>query len=103
MFLQKNLLEKICKHPNKYQNEIISKLKQIQKFIWKNLSQIHLTVCGNVELVKVNRQIIEQFINECHAKSQIDIESSVNKDMKGNHMQTVSPAAIIGSPHEESG
>ncbi|CAF0735773.1 unnamed protein product [Adineta ricciae] len=103
MFLQKNLLEKICKHPNKYQNEIISKLKQIQKFIWKNLSQIHLTVCGNVELIKDNRQIIEQFIKECHAKSQVDIESSANKDTKGKHIQTVSPAAIIGSPHEESG
>ncbi|UJR26968.1 hypothetical protein I4U23_008275 [Adineta vaga] len=103
IFLQKNLLEKICKHPDKYQHEIISKLKRIQMFIWKNLSDIHLTICGNVDLIKDNRQIIEQFMKESKAKSNITIEDSITKDIKGKHIPTVSSAAVIGSPHEESG
>ena len=65
---------------------------------------MHLTVCGNIELIKDNWQIIQQFINESHIKSQIQIENNQIKDIKEkNHIPIYSPATIIGSQHVESG
>jgi Zn-dependent M16 (insulinase) family peptidase len=103
IFVQKKFFEKICKQPEKYQKEIISKLQAIKFFILKNLSQMHLTICGNVELIKENWQIIEQFIQESHSKSQIEIENYPIKEMKDKHIPILSPGTIIGSQHEESG
>jgi Zn-dependent M16 (insulinase) family peptidase len=100
IFLQKNLFEKICKQPKKYEKEIISKLERIKLFILKNLSQMHLTICGSLEIIKENWQIIEQFMNESKIKSQVEIE---NIQAKEKHIPVLSPATIIGSPQEESG
>ncbi|CAF3431779.1 unnamed protein product [Rotaria sp. Silwood1] len=100
IFLQKNLFEKICKQPDKYKNEIISKLERIRLFLLKNLSQMHFSICGNMELIEGNWHIIEQFMNESKLKSQIEIE---NNQIKGKNVSTESPATIIGTPHEESG
>ncbi|CAF1106502.1 unnamed protein product [Adineta steineri] len=103
IFLQKNLFEKICKQPEKYKKEILSKLEKIKSFILKNLSHMHWSICGNMELIKGNWQIMEQFINESKIKSQIDIENHEIKEVKGKHIPVLSPATIMGSPHEESG
>lgn len=103
LFVQKNLLEKICKHPEKYQKEIISKLDRIKCFLWKNLSQTHLTICGNMEMIKPNWNIIERFQQECRQTSEQQFEQVDGKDLKDKHVPTFSPATIIGSPHEESG
>jgi len=101
IFLQKKLLQNICKQPEKYQNEILTKLEKIKIFILKNLSQMHLSICGNMELIKGNWQIIEEFINESKLKSQIDME---NNEIKEKQIPILSsPATIIGSQHEESG
>jgi hypothetical protein len=64
---------------------------------------MHLTICGNIELIKENWQIIEQFINESQRKSQIEIENNQIKDIKEKYIPLSSPATIIGSQHEESG
>ena len=103
LFVQKNLLEKICKHPGKYQKEIISKLDRIKCFLWKNLSQMHLTICGNMEMIKPNWNIIERLQQECRQTSEQLFEQVDGKDLKDKHVPTFSPATIIGSPHEESG
>ncbi|CAF3519311.1 unnamed protein product [Rotaria socialis] len=103
IFSQKNLLEKICKQPDKYQNEILSKLERIRLLILKNLSQMHFTICGNMELIEGNWNIVQQFMNECKTKSQIAIEDNQLKETKGKQIPTASPAIIIGTQHEESG
>jgi len=103
IFLQKKFFEKISKQQDKYRNEIISNLELIKLFILKNLSHMHLTICGNIELIKENWQIIEQFINETKIKSQIQIENNQIKDLKVKHIPISSSATIIGSQHEESG
>lgn len=101
IFVQKKFFEKISKQPNKYQNEIISKLQEIQNFILKNLSQMHLTIAGNIELIKEDWQIVEEFMNETKLKSQnIEIK---NYPIKEKSISLTSPATIIGSQHEESG
>ncbi len=101
IFLQKKLLQNICKQPEKYQNEILTKLEKIKIFILKNLSHMHLSICGNMELIKGNWQIIEEFIDESKLKSQIDME---NNEIKEKQIPILSsPATIIGSQHEESG
>jgi Zn-dependent M16 (insulinase) family peptidase len=100
IFLQKKFFEKTSKQPEKYQNEVISKLESIKLFILKNLSQMHLTICGNIELIKENWQIVEEFINETKIKSQIEIK---NNQIKEKHIPVSPPATIIGSQHEESG
>lgn len=100
IFQQKKFFEKICKQPDKYQNEIISKLELIKSFLLKNLSHMHLTICGNIELIKNNWQIIEQFINESKTKSQLEFQYN---QIKEKQIQLHSPMTIIGSQHEESG
>lgn len=103
MFLQKDLLDKICKQPEKYKTEILSKLDQIRLFIVKNLSQMHLTICGNVEIVEGSWNILQEFINECKTKSQIEIEDRKIKENTTKNIPVVVPATIIGTEHEESG
>ena len=103
LFVQKHLLEKICKHPEKFQKEIIGKLQRIKSFLWKNLSQMHLTICGNLETIKANWSIIERFQQESEQISEQECEQLDGKDLKDKHVPTLSPATIIGSPHEESG
>lgn len=100
IFVQKKFFEKISKQPKKYEKEILTKLQAIQNFILKNLSQVHLTIVGNIQLVKENWQIVEEFINETKLKSQIDIEQF---PIKQNSLPAISPTIIIGSQHEESG
>ena len=99
MFVQKNLLKKICRQPNKYQNEILSKLECIRLFILKNLSYLHLIICGNVKLIEEHRQIIDEFINESKLKSQIEFD--INEIDKINILPSLS-TTIIGLQHEES-
>ncbi|CAF0727931.1 unnamed protein product [Rotaria sordida] len=104
IFLQKNLFEKICKQPNKYQNEIISKLECIQLFILKNLSHMHLTICGNMELIEENWSIIDQFMHESKLKSQIEMKNNEIKEKYTPILPSLSSSAtIIGNQHEESG
>lgn len=100
IFLQKNLFEKICKQPDKYKNEILSKLESIRSYILKNLSQMHFTLCGNMELIGEHWKIVEEFLDECKKKSQIEIQTD---GLKEKQLPIASPATIIGSPHEESG
>jgi Zn-dependent M16 (insulinase) family peptidase len=61
---------------------------------------MHLTICGNIELIKDNWQIIDEFINECKTKSQQEFQYN---QIKEKQISLHSPATIIGSPHEESG
>jgi hypothetical protein len=61
---------------------------------------MHLTICGNIELIKNNWQIIEQFINESKTKSQLEFQYN---QIKEKQIQLHSPTTIIGSQHEESG
>ena len=103
IFLQKNLLEKICKQPDKYQHEVISKLELIKLFILKNLSHMHLTICGNIDFIKKDWQFIEQFITESQMKSRINMENIDVKAINDKRIPTLSPATIIGSPQEDSG
>ena len=100
IFQQKSLLEKICKQPAKHQNDILAKLERIKRFLLKNLSQVHLTVCGDMKLIKDHWTFVEELMSECKRKSQIDEDKA---ETKAKPMPAPAPATIIGCAHEESG
>ena len=101
MFRQKKLFEKISQHPDKFEREIRTKLQAIQRFLQRNLAQMHLTICGNVQLIKEHWPIVDQFLEEVRTKSQISIEENLVE--ASQNKQVYSPVTIIGNPHEESG
>lgn len=101
IFKQKKFFEKISRHPDKYEKEVVNKLQSIQRFLQHNLAQMHLTICGNVELVKKHWLIIDQFLAEVKIKSQLDIDPQPIEEIEEKHLH--SPGTIIGNPHEESG
>jgi hypothetical protein len=103
IFLQKVLCEKVCDKSDKYLNETISKLELIKSFMIQNLSHMHLSICGNMDFVKQNWQIIEQFRSETQIKSRINIDNNKIKEIKKKFLPTLAPATIIGVPQEDSG
>lgn len=100
IFVQKKLFEKICKQPKKYENELMTKLKMIQNFLLKNLENLHLTICGNMQLVQENYQIIEEFLNETKRRSQIELDIP---NIPAKPLAIDSPVTILGNPQEDSG
>lgn len=101
IFKQKKFFEKISRHPEKYEKEVVSKLQSIQRFLLHNLARMHLTICGNVELIKKNWLIIDEFLNEMKIKSQFDLNDQPVEEIEEKHLHP--PTTIIGNPHEESG
>lgn len=100
MFVQKKFFEKVCKQPTKYENDIRMKLQAIQKFLLKNLDNLHLNICGDIKLVKDNYRIIEEFLDEAKCQSQIEFEI---KSSPTKPLSIYSPVTILGNQHEESG
>jgi len=102
LFVQKNLLEKICKHPEKYRQEILTNLQRLKTFLRKNLSQLHLTICGNMNLIRTHWNFVESFLVDVQRQSQFQFEDFSTNEKKICQIPSLVPATIIGSPHEES-
>lgn len=101
MFRQKKFFEKICHQPDKFEREIRMKLQAIQRILQRNLARMHLTICGNIDLIKEQWSILDEFLQETRTKSQIEIEENLVHETP--EKQAYSPVTIIGNPHEESG
>ncbi|CAF1668318.1 unnamed protein product, partial [Didymodactylos carnosus] len=64
IFNQKLFFENLLKNPEKYKKDILHNLEQIRLFIVKNLTQSHMTICGDCDKIKPNMKILEEFYNE---------------------------------------
>lgn len=98
IFVQKNFIENICRNGETVREETIGNLKKIFQFLKSRLTKIHLTVCGNVDLIREQFAVVENFIRKTARQTESDEQIKQLGSPNSQNRMT-----IVGSPHEESG